>query len=418
MKILFFVAYYRGFTGSQRSLFSMASRLPPEFETKVVFPGHGRAVQGAAEYEIPYRIVESPETLNSFEKQTLKWSYGKRLRVIFKDLIPFTCRMVRVIRQEDPDVIHCNDARSVLMIGPAARLTRKPVVWHVRGMNSTGGSLLLQRLTHGLSSVAITVADALRKELPTGLPARTIYNGVAPAEQGQQSFADELNRLIALKGFTLKNTFVLMTASSLVPYKGHHHLIQALSQIFDQRPQLRGQVVLLVLGDAQNETQRKYKAHLIELATRLGVSDNLIWLGWQQNAGAWMSHADIVALPTVDEETVLYGDGTKVRAVCTEGLPRVVLEAMAAGRAVIASDVAGVKEAVTEQTGILVSPGKPGELVAAILWLIDDEPARLQIGQAAKERARSFSLEASADGVAALYRDLVEGRIAKRPLEK
>jgi len=94
-----------------------------------------------------------------------------------------------------------------------------------------------------------------------------------------------------------------------------------------------------------------------------------------------------------------------------EGLPISVLEAMRAGLPVVASDVGGVSEAVTDgETGWLVPPGNPGALAARIRQLAMDPRLRVRMGEAGRKRqAEHFTACQMTDGVAKVYRDLLLG---------
>lgn len=412
IKVLYFVASFKNFTGSQYSLLSMVSHLPDNVSGKVLFPGHGRAVEGARRLGIDHEVVEAPASLNTFQKGVLDWSPARMATVVVRDILPYTYRLVRLLRREQVDIVHCNDARSVLLIGPAANLLRKPMIWHIRGMNSTADSELLTRWTHRLSSLAITVADALHSEVQPGLPVRTVYNGVQPDVPRVED--ERIDELLERRSFDPARTLRLLTASSLVPYKGHHHLFRALHLLFEDRPELRDRVALVVLGEANDEGKQQYRNHLEGLGRELDIDRNVLWLGWQDHAQGWMALADVVVVPTVQDEHLTYRDGTVVHARCAEGLPRVVLEAMATGRAVIASDVAGVREAVIPgKTGLIVPPADPIALRDALQELVDDHRTREAMGSSGAERARRFNLDATVEGTTAVYRELLE-RAARR----
>jgi glycosyltransferase involved in cell wall biosynthesis len=103
------------------------------------------------------------------------------------------------------------------------------------------------------------------------------------------------------------------------------------------------------------------------------------FLGWQDQAAVrgWMHGALALCVPSI---TARAGDA--------EGLPNVVLEAMAAATPVIGARSAGIGEAIVDQfTGLLVPPADPAALAAALARLIDDPAARSAMAQAARRRA-------------------------------
>ena len=97
----------------------------------------------------------------------------------------------------------------------------------------------------------------------------------------------------------------------------------------------------------------------------------------------------------------------------SEGFPFAVLEAMASGRPVIATDVGGIREAVGD-AGVLVAPRSPGELARACLALLSERVRRLSLGEAGRRRVFAlFTAERSLDKYRSLYTRLVE-----RPVEE
>jgi glycosyltransferase involved in cell wall biosynthesis len=93
-----------------------------------------------------------------------------------------------------------------------------------------------------------------------------------------------------------------------------------------------------------------------------------------------------------------------------EGMPLAVLEAMAAGKPVVATAIGGTSEAVTNGvTGLLVTPGKPEDLAAAIRRLLADRELSANLARAGKQRAlERFSSDAMVRGVERIYRELID----------
>ena len=105
-----------------------------------------------------------------------------------------------------------------------------------------------------------------------------------------------------------------------------------------------------------------------------------------------------------------------IQASVSEGLPNAVLEAAAAGRAIIATNVGGTSEVITsEREGILVKKESPGEMEAALVRLAGDPELRTRLGAAAQERARNFSLERLVAQTSALYEQLVDRARRRSP---
>ncbi len=142
-----------------------------------------------------------------------------------------------------------------------------------------------------------------------------------------------------------------------------------------------------------------YETAILGLADRLGLRGAIDWVGFTRNVDAELAKIDLFVLPS------LFG----------EGLPMVVLEAMAAGLPIVATRVEGVPEAVVHRkTGLLVDPGSVSQLASAIRQFTSDEIDYAAASRNGRERhAALFSDVAMARNVADVYRDVLA---AKQPL--
>ena len=128
--------------------------------------------------------------------------------------------------------------------------------------------------------------------------------------------------------------------------------------------------------------------------------------GWvDEGVVEWWGHRDDMAL-TLASATLV------VLPSYREGLPKILLEAAASGKPLIATDVPGCREIVEHGTnGYLVPPHDPGSLAAAIATLLRDSSLRAKMGRAGREVVvRSFSVEKVATQMIDLYRQLLTGR--------
>ncbi|MGO8704435.1 MAG: glycosyltransferase [Candidatus Brocadiia bacterium] len=123
-------------------------------------------------------------------------------------------------------------------------------------------------------------------------------------------------------------------------------------------------------------------------ADRLGLSGSVRWLGWLSDTRPLLARMDLVALPS-----------------SWEGMPNVILEAMACGKPAVAANVGGCAELIVEgETGFLAPPGDEGALATCILRLLHDAGLRRRLGAAARERVeREFSIKAMVEKNEALY---------------
>lgn len=179
---------------------------------------------------------------------------------------------------------------------------------------------------------------------------------------------------------------VLGTISNFKQEKGHRYLFEAVALLRDQGLRLH----LKVAGGGQAIDQ----AELAALVDRLGISDQVSFVGRVPAAAAFYREIDIFVIPSI----------------YAEGLPTTILEAMAARLPVVATDVGGATEAVRDGIeGLIVPPRDPAALAQAITVLANDPRRSAEMGEAGARRVRAaFSIEQmTATLVERVYRPLL-----------
>jgi glycosyltransferase involved in cell wall biosynthesis len=192
----------------------------------------------------------------------------------------------------------------------------------------------------------------------------------------------------------------ILAVGRLLPLKGHAVLLEAAARLVsDGAP-----VQITIVGDGHE------RARLEQLAARLGVDRDVRFAGavGRDVLPDYYAQADIFCLPSF-----------------AEGVPVVLMEAMAAGLPVVATRVAGIPELIRdEQSGLLVSPGRPDLLFAALRRLVESASLRRRIGTAGRARVETeFEVRSCARQLATLmdeergpFRVLVEPDVV-RPVE-
>lgn len=292
------------------------------------------------------------------------------------------------LRRTRPELVHCYLGAAGLMGTLGARTAGVPhVVTTRRGTElyaPTLGELLRFRGANIFadlgSSLIITVSEANRRQaLREGTPKRkllTIHNGIEIPREMPTTWA-----------FTGHPVFG--TVGSLLPMKGHRHLIHAMPQVLASLTEAR----CVIVGDGPE------RRNLEQLSRDLGVCDHLTFLGHQSDVQGILQTLDVFVLPSL-----------------AEGLPNAVLEAMSLGRAVIATDVGGVPEVVTpEVNGILVPAESSHALATAMIRLGGDQELRRVFGIQARECvAQRFSSATEIDRTEGVYLDVLD-RGTRRP---
>jgi glycosyltransferase involved in cell wall biosynthesis len=171
---------------------------------------------------------------------------------------------------------------------------------------------------------------------------------------------------------------VITTVARLNVQKGHADLIEAAKNVAAAKPS----VVFLLVGEGE------LRGDLEEAVAKAGLSDRFIFAGYRKEIPEILALTDIFVLPTL-----------------FEGMPHALLEAMAAGRCVVASRVDGIDELVAEdESGILVEAGNVNQLANALRSLVDNNELREEMGRKGKRRVReSFGLHRMLEKMESIY---------------
>jgi glycosyltransferase involved in cell wall biosynthesis len=293
-------------------------------------------------------------------------------------------RLSRWMRTTGSEVVSVNVQRAVRMGAPAARLAGVRPVVERRGLlfplkttalNRFVYSRLVSRVIANCESIADDVAS-------TGLVPRdritVIPNGIDASRVGTGG-GDALRAELGID----EGVPVVAVIGRLSRDKGHHVAIEAFASVLDAVPEAR----LLIVGGGHLEDEL---TRSIEGALPRGSA---ILLGHRDDVPAVLDAADVVLV-------------TSFR----EGMPHVVLEAMAAGTPVVATAVAGIPEMLgSGEDGILVPAGSPGAAAEAVVSVLTDATLAAGLSTSARIRVESeFGLETMIDSVERCFEDEIE----------
>lgn len=321
------------------------------------------------------------------------------------ELIGLVQLILHVFRTR-PDVLHCASPKGVLYGGIAARLAGTPaLVMAISGMGYafTRGS--------GASSTTGSGRDGLLRRLVRGVHQH--LSGLAFGHANKRVIVqnDEDYRILCETGLARPDEVRLIRGSGvvlnrfvhlpLVPPGGREPLVvlparllrdKGVVEFAEAAQRLRAQIPgwrFVLVGTADYDNPSAVPLEQIQQWQQQGV---LEWWGHVEDMATLYGRAAIVCLPSY-----------------REGMPRALLEAAAAGCAVVTTDAIGCREAIEPGiTGDLVPPHDANALAAALLALIHDAPRRRRYGNAGRERAvRCFGIETVLDDTLALYEELL-----------
>jgi L-malate glycosyltransferase len=176
--------------------------------------------------------------------------------------------------------------------------------------------------------------------------------------------------------------YLIGTVGRLTPVKGHEKLLKAVSILSHENHRIK----LLVVGDGP------LKEKLEHLAIQLGIEKDVVLVGHQEDIYDFINAMDVFVLPSLHE-----------------GIPMVLLEALALERPVVASRAGGIPEVIEHRvSGLLVSPGDVQELAQNLLALFNDKPFAESMGKAGRRRVEEqFTARLMAQRTAEVYQTLV-----------
>jgi glycosyltransferase involved in cell wall biosynthesis len=306
-------------------------------------------------------------------------------------------RLARLIRRERPTILHTHTAKAGAVGRLAALLAggaRPPIVVHtfhghvLRGYFDplrTLGFRLLERLLARVSTALVAVSPQVRDDL--------VALGVAPRDRfavvrlgielvdrvaGDDTLRNETRHVLGIA----PERFVVGWIGRMTGVKRTEDVLLAFRRLLD----LGVDACLCMVGDGPDREDVERRAH------DLGVMRDTLFLGYQEEVARFYAAVDVVILPSINE-----------------GTPVTAIEALAAGRPVVATRVGGVPDVVRDgETGFLVPAGATGELAERLAQLAVDPELRERMGRAGRDDVLArYAVDRLVDDVDLLYRSLL-----------
>ncbi|MFB3068191.1 MAG: glycosyltransferase family 4 protein [Acidobacteriota bacterium] len=359
---------------------SLAGRRILHVHTLSVVSGSGigalRTMQGSANCGAEVGLASAP----GGKLETLVRDAGMQfypIRNFVSELSPFKdfhalWQLDRLFARERFDLVHTHNSKAGFLGRLAARKNHVPVVIHtVHGFPFHEAEkwvlrhlfIALERIAAGWCDQMIAVSQpmvewAQREKIAPPEKFVKIYSGIEVERFRDQAPRPELKRQFGIEAEEL----VIGIVSKLWEGKGHEHLIDAMARLLESGYRVK----LLIVGDGYLEEK------LREKVKSLGIEKAVVFTGFWSNVPEMTAILDVSVLPSF-----------------YEGMGRVVLEAMAAGKPVVASRVGGLTELVEDQvSGYLIPPGDVNALVKRLKTLITDPDLRQKMGQEGAHRIR------------------------------
>ena len=286
-----------------------------------------------------------------------------------------------IIDSFQPQLIHVNDIWWVPQTRRACRKFSIPIVVHV--YQNIASIKAIQYELNRLDLV-FAVSQKIQCALETGgvspRHVKILYSGLELERFSMNTDGHTIRQALGLS----EAAVVIGTVANLSPRKGYDVMLQAMPLIRTKAPHTH----YLIIGTGNNA----YEQQLHRQVKQLGLEGYVHFLGFQADVSPYLSALDVYVHPAR-----------------MEALPIAVLEAMAMRKPVVATDVAGLPEAVQHQhTGLLVKPDDPHALGQAVQDLLLDPERRRVFGAEGRRRVEAqFTVEAMMDGLVQGYRDVL-----------
>lgn len=300
------------------------------------------------------------------------------------NFVPALIRLISLTRRLRPQIIHSFLFRANILGRIAGRTERVPIIISSIRVIEYGKHYkhFIDRLTSSLVNKYMAVSEAARRftiEQIKISPDRvvTVYNGISIHSDPQKKSLD----------FNINGSFKnIALIGRFDKQKGHSILIKALKTVLP----LEHGIKVYFFGEGPDE------GRIRRMTEKENLSEHILFMGVAEDITACISQMDIIVLPSL-----------------WEGLPNVLLEAMAKVRPVVASKIEGVDEVVVDgETGILFEPGDVQSLAEALLKLIRDSQLAEDMGRAGRVRVlEKFSIEKTVKDTVGIYRNLLSEHV-------
>ncbi|MEM8872769.1 MAG: glycosyltransferase family 4 protein [Planctomycetota bacterium] len=331
------------------------------FKPEVVVFEDGPLVDRLGSVGIPTTLMPLGEQIRAASKDATGIRSIGKLPAAMK----FVGRLKRHIRQSGAELVYCNSLKADVLGGVAARLAGVPCIWHVR--DRVEPDYLPAKVVPVFRKLAAWVPAGVAANsehtlatlhLPREKPTQVIYSGVVPPAE----VADEPD-----------GPPVIGLVGRLAPWKGQHVFLEAAARVRADIPDARFRLIGSALFGEDD-----YERRLRDRAERPDLSGAVEFSGFRDDIWSALAELNLVVHASVTPEP--FG--------------QVVVEAMAARRAVIATDGGGVRETVVDgQTGVLIAMGDEDRMAESmarqIVRLLRDDDLRHRMAAAGRDRALS-----------------------------
>jgi glycosyltransferase involved in cell wall biosynthesis len=292
-----------------------------------------------------------------------------------------------LVNQHNIDIVHAHVGRDYLVAALACRNARRAELILTRHHYLPLKRNALYRWMLNDVAACIAVSDSVRESVieRVGLPPERVHT--IPNWIDSDRF-QQIDRDVARGLFRLQGSLVVACIGQITKEKGQEEFIRAASRVGQRRPD----VEFIIVGEEHNDG-KPFTNQLMKLAGSLGLGDRIKFMGHVRHIPELLAAVDVVVVPSWDE-----------------GFSLVTIEALAARRAVLASNVGGITGILKDNvTGLLFPPRDVNALTDKLLYFVSDAPLRERLAaQGQRDVYVRFGREQIIDQIESLYLNVLE----------
>lgn len=369
----------------------------------VLLAANGPLVPRLRDLGVETHILPLGAHVRELRKDRLSFGALRKSRALFSTFL-YALRVALFARRNGVQIIHANSLKSDIYGGLAGRLAGVPVIWHVRDHINTGylpafAVRVFRFLAARLPTFVVTNSQSTLDELqlgrahrhtaiiPSGLRLRSsvVHDGLAPEAQARSEADEEAQSPARPRHEPIRFGLV----GRIARWKGQHIFIEAAARLLATGARAEFWIIGSPLFG-----EEAYEKELLEQVEKAGLTSTVLFQGFQQDVQAAFQQLDVVVHASITPEP--FG--------------QVVIEGMAEGLPVIATDGGGVREIVNHgKNGLLVPMGDAAAMAQAMESLLNDPEEAARLGSAGYRWVRRhFTAAQSARKIERVYRAIFE----------
>ncbi|MGA9800628.1 MAG: glycosyltransferase [Terriglobales bacterium] len=389
LRVLFF-DHTAAQSGAEIAMLNLVRQLDRSKVTPVVVFGTGGPIVDQMRVFAETHVLPLPVAVATAKKDSLGIATLFRFRATLGG-IAYIRRLAKFIRENEIDLVHTNSLKADLIGGFAARLSGRRLIWHIRDRIDSDYlpsavvktfRLLTRWVPHFVIANSWATLDSVYPDGAGRSSASRSKGGPSTVVHDGTPWPFSAKRTVESDGL-----FRIGLVGRISPWKGQHIFLRAAALVRQKFPNAR----FFIIGGALFG-EANYEREVRALTESLGISDLVTFTGFRSDVQNMIADMDLI-----------------VHASTTgEPFGQVIIEGMAAGKPIIATNGGGVPEIVDDgKTGILVPMGDVQAMADAISRVLGDPALAAEMGTRGWERVRNhFTIEHKARKVEAVYREM------------